>query len=205
MHRGVIAIAATGVLVALPAGAARAEETAVEAESAPADLSQQLAAHAGMEIGGRTSPGGFNVGGTYQYRLSGDDWFDTGAGFTFGGGSAECFRDREGVVLCDHGIAKGFAAELGVGFRRVLKSGEKLSPFARIGLAVRFASFSGDDLRGAAFPLVVGGGVRSQVARRIAVVGGAVVRGGVGFFGDDVGTEPQISLTIQGGVEFGLD
>ena len=43
------------------------------------------------------------------------------------------------------------------------------------------------------------------MARRVAVVGGATLRAGVGLFGRDVGLEPQGSLAISAGVEFGLD
>jgi hypothetical protein len=203
-----VILAALAAVLTLPA-VARAddepEKAAVDAEADPADLSQQLAAHVGLELGGRTSPGGFQIGGTYIYRVAEQDWFDTGAAFTFGGGSAACFRDREDDVLCDHGITKGFAAELSAGFRRVLDADEKFAPYFRVGLAVRLASFADDELRGVAFPLVAGGGLRSQVAPRIAVAGGAMVRAGIGVFGRDMGVEPQLSLAIHAGVEFGLD
>lgn len=176
-----------------------------DAESKNAALSQQLGARLGFELGGRTSPGGMHLAGNYLYRVSDQDWFETGAGFTFGGGSPACFRDRMDELVCDHGIAKGFAAELMAGARRVFPAQKSLAPFVGIGLGVRVVSFPDDDVLGAAFPLIVSGGIRAPVTGKIAIVGGGVLRAGIGAFGDELGAEPHLTMAIHGGVEFGLD
>src|SRR5688572_11595198 len=103
MHRRVIATVA-GSLVVLPA-IARAEETSVAAGAAKdEDIGDQLiAAELGVAVGGRVTPGGLRVSGHYLYQLTEQDWFDGTASFTFGGGDAECFRNRDDEFLCDHG------------------------------------------------------------------------------------------------------
>lgn len=188
------------VLALAAAGDARAEDEA-------STTTQEIGAFLGLELGGGTTPGGLQAAGRYLYRLSDRDWLDTGVAFTFGGGDAECFRDRADDVVCDHGPLSGFAAEASAGIRRTFASaGEgRFVPYAHAGVALRLVSFGDDGLRGAAVPLYLGGGVRARVADRVDVVGGALARAGVGFFNRDVGAEPQLSLAVVGGVEFGLD
>jgi hypothetical protein len=198
-------VIAAASLAAIAPSLAAADQPAVAARAERDELSQLLAGRAGIEMGGRTSPGGFHLAGTYLYRMAESDWIDTGVAFTFGGGNAECFRDRSNEVLCDHGITKGFAAERSGGVRRVFRRDQEFAPFVGLGLAVRLVSFSEDDVRGVAFPLLISAGVRSHIADRVALVGGAMVRAGIGLFTGDVGLEPQASLAVSGGVEFGLD
>jgi len=166
--------------------------------------SQEIGARLGIEAGGRTSPGGVHMTGSYLHRLSEADWLDSGVGFTLGGDSAECFRDRDGELLCDHGVFSGGAIEAIAAVRRVFAPQGKFAPYARLGVALRVIRFADDDLSGFGVPLLFGGGVRATVADRIAVVGAADVRTGVGFFGRDLGVEPQWSLAISAGVEFAL-
>lgn len=171
----------------------------------PEDVTQLLAGHLGLAAGGRTSPGGLEIGGSYLYRLTESDWLDGGVGFTFGSGSAACFTDRDGEVLCDHGLLKGFSAEVSAAVRREFPGQGKFTPYARLGLGVRLVSFGDDDVKGAAFPVILGGGVRSQVAERVAVFGGADLRAGVGLLTGDVGVEPHLTLAVFFGAEFRLD
>lgn len=207
MYRRLIA-SACALGLAPGAAAAQDEEPTSEVEAEvpePPESTQRIGGQLGLEGGGRTSPGGFAIGGSYIYRLTETDWLDGGVSFTFGSASAACFRDRDDQVLCDHGLLKGFAAEVSAGVRRDFAGQDRFTPFARVGLAVRLVSFGDDDVKGAAVPVVVGGGVRAQVADRIAVVGGATLRAGIGILSGDVGVEPHASLAIHFGVEFGLD
>jgi hypothetical protein len=206
-RRGLIGLGALALLFAPAiAGAQEAEVEAREGrpEGVPGD-SQEIGATLGFEAGGRTTPGGFVVSGSYLYQLSDLDWFETGIGFTFGGGDAACFRDREDVVRCDHGIASGFAGEISAGLRRYFAGQGAFTPYLRAGLAVRMVAFPDDDLRGVAVPLVAGGGVRARVADHVVVNTSAGLRAGIGVFGRGVDLEPQLSMAIGVGVEFGLD
>src|SRR5437868_6043898 len=73
---------------------------------------QGIGVQAGMTTGGRVTPGGLRVVGHYLYQLADRDWFDGGAVFTFGGSSAQCFRDRMNLLVCEHGIADGQGFEV---------------------------------------------------------------------------------------------
>lgn len=186
--------------------ASATDGAAVETEAPePQDPTQLLGGHLGLAAGGRTSPGGLEIGGSYLYRLTETDWLDSGVGFTFGSGSAACFTDRNGEVLCDHGLLEGFSAEVSAAVRREFPGQGTFTPYARVGIGVRLVSFGDDDVKGAAFPVIVGGGVRSEVAERVAVFGGADLRAGVGLLTGDVGVEPHLSMTVFFGVEFRLD
>ena len=187
-------------LVAAAPGGARAEDDVL---ADPAG-EQELGGSLGVEAGGRTSPGGLQLGGNYLYRLSDEDWFDGGVTITYGGGGAECFRDREGELLCDHGLVDGFAAELSGGVRRVFSGQDRFAPFARAAVGLRVATYTADDVTGLAIPLILGGGVRAVVEDWIAVVGGADLRVGPAFFEGDVGTEPHLTLSVHAGAEFRL-
>lgn len=164
----------------------------------------ELGAHLGLTTGGRVSPGGMRIGGLLLYRLSSIDWFEGVLDFTAGSGSAACFRDRAGEYLCNHGALSGRSIEVGAGIRRFLMPSEAFTPFAHARVGVRLASFPGDDVRGIAIPLVAGAGVRARVHELLSVGGGAALEAGAGWFSRDLGWEPQVSLTVQAGVEFHL-
>jgi hypothetical protein len=199
---GLVALA----LVAGAAGGATAQpEVAASGDDERDDAVEQIiGGYLGLAVGGRTTPGGLAVGGSYLYRLSDRDFFDASVGFVLGSGDAGCFRDREDDRVCDHGVVDGFAGELGLGLRRHFADQQTMSPFLRLGVAARIVSYGGDDLVGGAFPLVVGGGVRSRVAPHVRVVGAAELRVGLAQFGDGVGGEPHLALAVLGGVEFEL-
>src|SRR5207237_1420009 len=73
---------------------------------------QALGAETGLALGGRDTPGGLRIAAHYYYQLNDTDWFDGTASFTFGGGTAACFRDRDGSFVCDHGSVQGDGAEV---------------------------------------------------------------------------------------------
>jgi hypothetical protein len=178
------------------------------AESDPTDAlpgNQEIGARAGVALGGRTTPGGLRLSGQYAYRLAHRDWFDGSVAFTFGGGGEACFRDRQDEVLCSHGFASGFAAEVLVGVARYFEAEESLSPFVRGGVGARLIAFPGDDLRGVAAPIWAGAGVRARVHDGVAVIGGAELRAGPAWLSRRVGLEPHASFAITAGVDFTLD
>lgn len=193
--RAVLAVSALGAHTA----AADVPETPVT----PDDVGDQsVGAELGLAIGGRVTPGGLRVGGHYLYQLSRDDWFDGAASFTYGGGSAACFRDRSNATVCDHGLADGSGVELSANIRRLFAPNGRFRPFARAGIGLSIARFSDDDVSGVAIPLHLGGGVRSRVAPRIAVVAQADLALGLGWFTQGLGAEPQLGLTVTAGAEF---
>lgn len=194
---------ASAPAVAPAPSSAPAAAPATEAPPPPSG-EQALAAGLGMRLGGRSTPGGLELRGTYLYRLSEDDWFDGGLGFSFGGGGAACFRDRKDHFVCDHGVVDGFSGELWAGVRRYFPGQGRFAPFARVALGLRLDSYGGDDVKGLAIPVELGGGVRAQVADRVSVLGTAGLGIGVAFFDHDLGTEPQLSLSVLAGVEFAL-
>ena len=172
---------------------------------APADMTDQaIAASLGVAIGGRTTAGGLRVAGDYLYQLSSQDWFDGSASFVFGGGGAECFRDRSDAVLCDHGLADGYAVEVSANVRRFFAGDDRFWPFARAGLGVAVVRFADDGITGIAFPLHVGGGVRVSVAEGVAIVGQAELVLGLARFSNGPGAEPQLGLGVSAGAEFRL-
>jgi hypothetical protein len=178
-----------------------------ESEPAPVDATvgdQELSGALGLEMGGRLSPGGLHVGGAYLHRLSDDDWFEGGLSFTFGSGQAACFRDREDVFVCDHGVTDGFGGEVAAGIRRFFPGQGKFLPYARAALGLRLVSYGADDVTGVAVPLHLGGGVRAQVAPRISIAGAAELRIGPAWFDRELGSEPHIGLAVHAGIEFRL-
>ena len=197
-----------GVAAAQPAAAQPAQPTegAATARAVADDPAggQELGAHIGMEMGGRVSPGGLHVLGTYLYRLSDEDWFEAGLSLTAGSGAAGCFRDREDDVLCDHSIARGVGLEGLVGVRRFFAGQDRFSPYARVALGARLVSFGADDVTGFAVPAILGGGIRARVTDTVSVVGAADLRLGVGWFNRRLETEPHVTLAIHAGAEFRL-
>lgn len=186
------------------AGAARAQPAADASTTiTPDDVGDQsVSAELGLATGGRVTPGGLRIAGHYLYQLSALDWFDGAASFTYGGGSAACFRDRMDATICDHGLADGGAVELSASVRRMFAANGSFRPFARAGIGLAIVRFSDDDVSGLAIPLHAGGGVRALVAPSIAVVAQADLALGLGFFNQGLGTEPQLGLTITAGAEF---
>lgn len=203
MHRQLIA-----VVVALAPAVAAAQDAGTEAPASviePLGVTQVLGGRLGLEVGGGISPGGLHVGGDYLYLLDGPWWFDAGFGFTFGGASAACFRDRQDDLVCDHGIAGGFAAEVVGSIRRELEARQGFVPYLRAGVALRLLAFGGDDVVGLGFPLIGSAGFRRRLGDPVTLVAGVDLRIGWGAFNRDLGLESQVSASINAGVEFDLD
>jgi hypothetical protein len=193
-----------------PAEPAPAEPDAPAADDVAAEnddqgvRDQELGVRVGLVSGGRVTPGGLRIGGHYLYQLTDEDWFDGALLFTFGGGPAACFRDREDDVVCDHARLEGFAGELAVGVRRFFPARAGFLPYARVGAALRVVRFGDDDVTGLAVPLTGGAGMRIRVAPWIAVAVEAQLELGAGLFSRGLGLEPQAGLAIGGAVEFAL-
>ncbi|MEM9494028.1 MAG: hypothetical protein AAGC55_33085, partial [Myxococcota bacterium] len=64
--------------------------------------------------------------------------------------------------------------------------------------------YGDDDVSGLALMLIGGGGIRARVSELVVLSGGAALELGAGLFGSGLGTEPQLGLTVHGGVEFSL-
>ncbi|MBT8494806.1 MAG: hypothetical protein KJO07_17245 [Deltaproteobacteria bacterium] len=204
MHARALVFVALGLLAG-PAVAQELEATEAGSGEEQSATTQMLGARLGMEAGGRVTPGGALLQGSYLYRFTERDWLEQVVGFTFGGQGASCFRDRADDVICDHGIFSGFGAEVGVALRHHLAERGKFAPFLRAGLAVRGSFFSADDLNGISFPLWLGGGVRADVVDNMAIVADASLKTGFGIYGRDLGLEPHAAFSITAGVEFDLD
>jgi hypothetical protein len=150
------------------------------------------------------TPGGLRLSGHYLYQLSSTDWFDGTVAFTFGGGGAACFRDRDDGLVCDHGIADGGAIEFAGGVRRMFARQGRFRPFARALVGVSYVRFGADDLGGLAIPAHLGGGVRARVTPTVAIVAIGELTVGLATFGRGLGTEPQLGLAVTAGAEFRL-
>jgi hypothetical protein len=186
-------------------GVAHAQEAVATSTAAPADMSDQsIGASVGVVVGGRTTPGGLKVSGHYLYQLTDTDWFDGVAAFTFGGGDAQCFRDRMNEFLCDHGLADGYAIEIGANVRRFLGGKGDFWPFLRAGAGLEVVRFGDDGVTGAAIPLHAGGGMRVSVSPDIAITAHADLNLGLGVFNHGLGLEPQLGASVSAGAEFRL-
>ncbi|CAN5707324.1 hypothetical protein BH11MYX1_BH11MYX1_47060 [soil metagenome] len=178
------------------------------APAAPAMSDQALGADLGVATGGRVAVGGLRVAGHYLYQLAASDWFDGTASFTFGGGTAACFRDRADTFICDHGLAQGGSAEIEAAVRHFFAAQGQFRPFLRGGLGLRYVRFGNDSVSGAAIPLHLGGGVRVTLGEGASTGIAVTVQGalelGVGAFSHSLGLEPQLGVAITAGVEFGL-
>lgn len=206
MSRRLSALLVAGLAAAWAPRGARAQGRDVEQPAADgSDITRILAGDLGFEIGGRSTPGGLHVGASYLYRLSEIDWFDAGAGFTFGGGDTACFRDRDDSLVCDHGFASGFAVEAIAAIRRELGERRGFYPFVRGGVALRLISFRGDDLVGFGVPLLLSAGLHREVAERVRLTAAVEIRTGWSVFDRGLGLEPQFSGSIFVGAEFDLD
>lgn len=186
-----------------------ASASAAPAEGEPASDSgewtdQGIGISLGVAIGGRVTPGGVRVTGSYLYRLSESDWFDGAAAFTIGSGAAECFRDRLDQRVCDHGPVDGFGVDFVAAVRRNFTPKKSFTPFARVGAAVRFVRFSGDQLAGLAIPLIGGGGITVDLSPTMRLVAAGQLEIGGGLFSRGLGTAPQLGLSASAGIEFAL-
>jgi hypothetical protein len=195
--------------VILTVGSAAARETDApppEVDSPQSTVGdQELAAHVGLRMGGRTTPGGFWFAGRYLYRLSDRFWSETSFHLTVGSDPAACFRDRNDNLLCDHGALEGRSIGLATGVRLALRGKQGFVPYLHGGLGLSYLSFPADDLKGMAVPLILGAGTRVRVADKVAVGGGAEVHLGGTWLNRELGVEPHFSLTVQIGVEFEID
>jgi len=165
---------------------------------------QGIGADLGVATGGRVTPGGLKVVGHYLYQLSDEDWFDGTAAFTFGGGQASCFRDRNDTFICEHGLADGDEIEVAANVRRVFAPQGKFRPFAGIGIGLGYVRFGKDDVTGLAIPFHGGGGVRANVNESVALVAQAELSLGIGEFGHSLGSQPMVGVAIVAGAEFRL-
>ena len=195
-----------GLVIVFAASTAHAQDV-VEAPAAASEVAhdRELGARLGLTTGGVSTPGGLMVGGQYLYQLSDIDWFEAAVAFTFGGGGANCFRDRSDTFICRHGAIAGFAGEVAVGVRRFLRPQDAFTPYVRALVGARLVTFSDDEVRGLAIPLTVAAGVRAKVSELVSVGGDAALGFGLGFFNHDLGIEPQFGVMVLASVEFRLD
>jgi opacity protein-like surface antigen len=197
------------IALVLAAGVARADDApkseagGVEQETEPEPSDQVIGVSAGVAVGGRVTPGGLRLSGHYHYQLTSQDWFDGRASFTFGGGGAQCFRDRMDAVICDHGMAEGQSVELSANVRRYFSTGHYL-PFARLGVGVGVVRFGDDDVTGVVFPVHVGAGLRVAITRALALSAEAELEVGFGLFNRRIGAEPQLGSSVSAGAEWRL-
>jgi opacity protein-like surface antigen len=181
--------------------------TAPVATAAPSDDDigdQAISAQLGVAAGGRVTPGGLRIAGHYLYQLSDEDWFDGAASFTYGSGSAACFRDRSNAVICQHGLADGTGVELQATIRHMLAPQGAFRPFVRLGVGLGVVRFGRDDLSGFTIPAHGGGGVRVALAPSVALVAEGDLVLGFGSFSRGLGSQPQFGLAIAAGAEFRL-
>ena len=179
--------------------------TALAGEQDPTLQSEQgIGGALGISTGGRSTPGGLRIAGSYLYQLSSDDWFDGVAAFTLGGGGAACFRDRSKQFVCDHSLASGAAVTIEAGVRRYFAARGEFTPFARVGVGLAIVSFRGDDVTGLAVPIHLGAGLRVAVVESIAITAQAALEIGIARFGHDLGTEPQLGAFVTIGAELEL-
>lgn len=169
------------------------------------DRSVELGGHVGVTTGGGASPGGFDLGGNYLYRLSGIDWFEGSLRVVIGSGKAACFTDRQGEYLCTHGPVAGRFGELSAGVRRYLLPQDSFTPYAQLRVGLRVSTFPGDSTTAIAVPFMAGFGVRGQVNELVAIGGGATLEGGASLFSGELGLQPLVALAVQINVEFTID
>jgi len=190
-----------------PAAPAASGPTAPVATAAPSDDDvgdQAISAQLGIAAGGRVTPGGLRIAGHYLYQLSDEDWFDGVASFTYGSGTAACFRDRANRVVCQHGLADGAGAELQATIRHMLAPQGAFHPFVRLGVGLGVVRFSRDNFTGLTIPAHGGGGIRVTLAPGVALVAEGDLQLGFGSFSRGLGSQPQFGLAITAGAEFRL-
>ena len=165
---------------------------------------QAISVELGVAAGGRLTPGGLRIAGQFIYQLSDEDWFDGGASFTFGSSAAACFRDRQNLVICSHGLTSGTGVELSASVRRMFPPQGAFHPFARVGVGLGLVRFSNDDVSGFTIPAHGAGGVRMVISPSIGLVVEADLALGFGTFSRGIGSQPQLGLALAAGVEFRL-
>lgn len=165
---------------------------------------QTISVQVGAAGGGRVTPGGLRIAGQFLYQLSDEDWFDGAASFTFGSGSAACFRDRQDHVVCSHGVADGSGVEISASVRRMFAAHGVFRPFARLGVGLGLARFGDDDVSGFTIPAHAGGGLRVAMSPAIALVAEGELAFGFGSFSRGLGSQLQFGLAITAGAEFRL-
>jgi hypothetical protein len=190
--------------LALASGVARADVSDPPPE--PQIFDQGIGGAVGIAGGGHVTPGGLRIEGHYTYQLTDRDWSDATAAFTFGGGGAACFRDRGDEVICDHDFLDGRGVEVVIAVRRYFDRHGAYKPFARLGVGIGIARYGDDSVTGLAIPIHAGGGVRAAIGDgdKIAVVVGAELVAGVGFFNRGMGAESQLGIAITAGAELPL-
>ncbi|MFN0246983.1 MAG: hypothetical protein ACKV2T_08735 [Kofleriaceae bacterium] len=194
---GVAVLFTSSFVAAEPAG-----EVASSTELAPSD--QGIGAAIGVAAGGSVTPGGLRVAGHYLYQLSSQDWFDGVASFTYGGDTANCFRDRMSTTMCEHGFTAGSGVEIAATVRRMFRPQGVFQPFARLGVGIAIARFAADDVFGLGIPVHAGGGVRARVAPSVSIVAQAELTLGIGAYTQDLGAEPLVGMAMTAGAEFDL-
>jgi hypothetical protein len=182
--------------------AATAASTAPDGDDDMGD--QGISAELGLAGGGRVTPGGLRIAGHYLYQLSDLDWFDGAASFTFGSGTAACFRDRMDAVVCDHGLADGTGVEISASVRHMFAPQGAFRPFGRVGVGIGGARFGDDNVSGVTVPAHAGGGVRVKLAPSIAVVAEGELALGFASFNRGLGSQIQFGLAVTAGAEFRL-
>jgi hypothetical protein len=212
MSRWLIAIAV--VLAGRAAHAETPAETpatavavaAAPAPDAPPDLGDQgIGAELGAATGGHITPGGLRIAGHYLYQLSSQDWFDGIAAFTFGGGTAACFRDRMDAYICDHGVAQGDEIEIAATVRHFFgQNRDRFWPFLRGGVGIGIVRYANDGVTGLAIPVHAGAGIRASITPTLALTIEGDLAIGFGEFNHTLGIEPQVGLGLTAGVEFKL-
>jgi hypothetical protein len=204
MSRRLIAASVMLLLATAPGRAAEAEVSTNEAPEEDSD--QRFGASLGIATGATgVTPGGFRLAGSYLYRMTERSWFDGEVGFSFGGGGADCFLDRDRQLVCDHGLADGFGATLSGGVRYAWpRRPSGFQPYVRGGATLFLARFGDDDVSGGGLAPYLGAGGRFRVANRVHVGGEALLTVGVGGYTRDLGLELLAGMTVTFGVEFEL-
>ena len=215
MHRPLKLVAtlfafSSGAAVAQDRPNAEPEMTFITADLSAEDIEideglEEIGVSLGLEGAGGTTPGGAHISANYLYKMVGNEWLDAGVATIMGSNQRACFRDRKNVKQCDHGYFAGGATELSLSLRHYFIGPTGFRPFAKLGTGLRVVSLKGDDSRGYGIPLLLGGGVRARVARRIVAVGQVTARSGIAFWDNQLGSKWQWSLAFTAGVEFNLD
>ncbi|MFH0903515.1 MAG: hypothetical protein V2A73_23040 [Pseudomonadota bacterium] len=173
-----------------------------------------LAARLGVQLSlGDLTPGGLRVGALFLHRMTMRSWFDGEMAFTFGGDEPGCPRPSEvdpgEKLVCDHGVADGFAFQLFGGGRLGLlgsagHGSDRAQAYLRAGIGLHLARFAGDDLTGVAMPIWGGAGGMMPVATGVRLVGELLFFGGPAFYDRALGFEPYAGFLAQLGVEIAL-
>ncbi len=178
------------------------------ADEPPRVADQELGARVGMSLNlGGVGPGGFYVAGSWLYRLTDALWFDGRAGFSIGGGGANCVIAPAGSNApshCDSAAVSGFGAELLAGVRWFVPTSGLLQPWLGGGIGGLYANFSGDNLGGVGLAFWAAGGVRARVSDTIALGGEAFFEAGPIRYESPIRDQNFANLHIIFGIDFAL-